>query len=85
MKHPDPPIDAFAEDESWDWEHWPAKRAELLQAVNAMQQQFEQIDRPELEDLRRAAAKFMSDIKNVIGAGDAEYLRLHPGAQFDAS
>ena len=41
MTHPGAPIDAFNQDESWDWEQWPAKRTELLQAVNAMRQQFD--------------------------------------------
>ncbi len=81
---PIPPMPDDPED-AWTWEEWPAKRAELLQAVDAMRQQLEQVDRPELEDLRRASAKFMRDIQSVIDAGDAEYRRLYPGATFNPS
>jgi hypothetical protein len=72
--------------EEVDWEQWPEKRAELVQALKGMKQQFEEFQgRPELEPLMSAAKKFLSDMDNVLRAGDAEYRRLHPGAQFDPS
>ena len=73
-------------EEDFDWEQWPEKRAELVQALAGMKQQFEEFQqRPELEPLMNAAKKFMSDMDNVLSAGDAEYRRLHPGARFEPS
>ena len=69
----------------FDWEQWPERRAELVQALHGMKQQFAEFDRPELEPVLNAAKKFMSDMENVLTAGDREYRRLHPGAQFEAS
>ena len=68
----------------FDWEQWPARRADLVQAVAGMKEQFAELgDREELAPLRDAAAKFLGDMENVITAGDAEYRKLYPGAQFE--
>jgi hypothetical protein len=72
-------------EEDFDWEQWPEKRAELVQSLNGMKAQFAGIDGPEMEPVLNAAKRFMSDMENVLSAGDAEYRRLHPGAQFDPS
>ena len=72
----------------FDWEQWPERRTELLEAVTGMKQQFAELNvdgREELKPLRDAAAKFLGDMENVINAGDEEYRKLHPGAQFEPS
>ena len=69
--------------DNFDWEQWPAERARMVESVKALKEQLQSVDRPELEGLRQASAKFLSDMENVIRAGDHEYRRLHPGAQFE--
>jgi hypothetical protein len=71
--------------DEFDWEQWPTERLRLVDSVKSLKQQLETFDRPELERLRQASAKFLADMENVISAGDAEYSRLHPGAQFEPS
>ena len=70
----------------FDWEQWPIRRAELTAAIRNMREQFSSFDAtPELEPLRQAGEKLANDLENVIAAGDEEYRRVHPGAQFEAS
>lgn len=70
----------------FDWEQWPARRAEMLVALKAMQQHIAELDpNPNLDNVRAASDKFMRDMQNVIAAGDAEYGRLHPGVSFDSN
>ena len=70
--------------EPFDWEDWPAKRAEMIAAMKALQQRVAELDpNPGLDSVRAANEQFMRDMQNVIAAGDAEYSRLHPGASFD--
>lgn len=70
----------------FDWDDWPAKRAEMLVALKAMQQRIAELDpNPNLDNVRAANDRFMRDMQNVIAAGDAEYSRLHPGASFDTN
>jgi chorismate mutase len=72
----------------FDWEQWPERRAELVDAVAGMKQQFAELEmgeREELKPLHDAAAKFLGDMEDVITAGDEEYRKLHPGAQFEPS
>jgi len=83
MSDPLLPEDDSAED--FDWEQWPTERSRLVDSVKSLKQQLETFGRPELEGLRQASAKFLADMENVISAGDAEYSRLHPGAQFEPS
>jgi hypothetical protein len=83
MSPPLLPADDSAD--NFDWEQWPSERARMVESVKALKQQLESLDRPELDALRRASQKFLADIQNVITAGDAEYSRLHPGAQFEPS
>jgi len=71
--------------EDFDWEQWPERRAELMQVLAGMQRQFAEFEKPELELALRAAQKFIADMQNVLSAGDAEYRRLYPGAQFEPS
>ena len=71
--------------DEFDWEQWPTERLRLVDSVKSLKQQLDTLDRPELEGLRQASAKFLADMENVISAGDAEYSRLHPGAQFEPS
>ena len=82
MSEPLLPLDSADE---FDWEQWPTERSRLVDSVKSLKQQLEIFDRPELEGLRQASAKFLADMENVISAGDAEYSRLHPGAQFEPS
>ena len=75
------------EQDEMDWEEWPTRRCELVESVAGMREQFRSIEmnRPGLEPLQQAVQKFMSDVENLIAAGDAEYRRRHPGARFDPS
>jgi hypothetical protein len=74
------------EQEPFDWEQWPARRAEMKAAMKAMQDRVAALDPgPNLDNVRAATKKFVSDMENVISAGDAEYGRLHPGATFDSN
>ena len=82
MSEPVLPPDSADE---FDWEQWPTERLRLVDSVKSFKQQLDTFDRPELEGLRQASAKFLADMENVISAGDAEYGRLHPGAQFEPS
>ena len=82
MSEPLLPLDSADE---FDWEQWPTERSRLVDSVKSLKQQLEIFDRPELEGLRQASAKFLADMEHVISAGDAEYGRLHPGAQFEPS
>ena len=82
MSEPVLPPDSADE---FDWEQWPTERLRLVDSVKSLKQQLDTFDRPELEALRQASAKFLADMENVISAGDAEYSRLHPGAQFEPS
>ena len=69
--------------EAIDWDEWPQKRAEMLDAVSKIKTQIDQIARPELDGLLRAQRKFLRDMENVIAAGDEEYRRRYPGARFE--
>ena len=73
------------EQDEMDWEEWPTRRCELVESVECMHEQFRALNRPGLEALQQAVQKFMSDVENLIAAGDAEYRRRHPGARFDPS
>jgi len=81
------PVEASNEEtDGFDWEQWPVRRAELTAAIRSMREQFGSFDStPELEPLRQAGEKLANDLENVIAAGDEEYRRVHPGAQFEAS
>lgn len=71
-------------DQPFDWDEWPQRRAELTTALDRMRAELAALDpRPELDNLRGAGEKFMRDMDNAIAAGDEEYLRLHPGASFE--
>ena len=71
-------------DQPFDWDEWPERRAELTAALDRMRGELAGIDpRPELDNLRAAGEKFMHDMDNAIAAGDAEYIRLHPGTSFE--
>ncbi len=74
------------DEEPFNWDQWPRRRAELATAIAKMREQFASMEpRPELEGLRGAGEKLINDLENVIGAGDEEYRQLHPGAQFEPS
>lgn len=80
MKPTDEPQEPF------NWEEWPARRAEMKAAMKAMQERVATLDPgPDLDNVRAATKKFVSDMENVISAGDTEYGRLHPGATFDGN
>jgi hypothetical protein len=73
-------------DTPFDWEEWPLRRVELTDAIAKFRAQLASLDaRPELDIVRDASEKFIGDIENAIVAGDTEYRRLHPGAQFEPS
>lgn len=73
-------------EEPFDWEQWPAHRAEMISALEAMRQHIAQLDRnPNLDNVRPTSDKLMRDTQNVIAAGDAEYGRLHPSVSFDSN
>jgi hypothetical protein len=74
-----------APDDSIDMEAWPLYRAEMLEKLRDMREQFASLQGEKLEPLRRAAEKFVKDLQNAVDAGDAEYRRRHPGAVFDPS
>ncbi|HZQ90271.1 MAG TPA: hypothetical protein VFA60_00590 [Terriglobales bacterium] len=75
-----------APEQEFDWEEWPERRAEMVQALDGLKKQAGALEGgQQLDPLRAAMDKFRRDMENVIRAGDEEYRMRHPGAKFDSN